>query len=325
MAARVRPPGARATWGRARAPVRALACTVLACTVLALCATPGQVADAQVAGPGRGALVISGGTETGPEIHARFLELAGGLDAPILVVPTSGGQDDYDDTCTCLHWFRVAGARNVRLLHARSRDEANSEAFAAPIRAARGVWFAEGNSWRHADAYLDTRTHRELVALLERGGVVGGGSAGARIQGEYVMLRTSEPSVRAIPPADWRRGFGLLRGVAIDVHVLARNRQFDLIGVVKANPTLVGIGVDENTALVVRGHEAEVIGGSYVTIYDNTRQVPPDDPEALRTVGGLFYFLRKGDRLDLRTRNAVRPGPTPRAVERVVARPWPSP
>ncbi|MGQ0649221.1 MAG: cyanophycinase [Gemmatimonadaceae bacterium] len=279
--------------------------------------------EAQDHGPARGALVISGGAETTPEIYQRFIELAGGPDAPILVVPTSGNAERYDDSCECLRLLREAGARNLRLLHTRDRNVANSEAFVAPMRTARGIWFAEGNSWRHADAYLDTKVHRELFALLDRGGVVGGGSAGARIQSDYIMLRSPELEQRAIPQKDWRRGFRLVRNVIIDVHVLARNRQFDMIGVINAHPDMLGLALDENTAIVVKGDEAEVIGGSYALIYDNTRQILPEPPETLRTVGGLFYFLRRGDRYNLKTRTAVRPMPTPRPIERVAERRWP--
>lgn len=301
--------------------VRRMTCLPLLCLALSpIVATAG----AQQHGPARGALVISGGAETTPEIHQRFIELAGGPDAPILVVPTSGNAETYDDSCDCLRLLREAGARNLALLHTRDRAVANSEAFIAPMRTARGVWFAEGNSWKHADAYLDTRVHRELFALLERGGVVGGGSAGARIQSDYMMLRSPEPGKRAIPEKDWRRGFRLVKDVIIDPHVLVRNRQFDLIGVVRAHPGMLGVGIDENTALVVKGDEAEVIGGSYVLIYDNERQILPDAPETQRTVGGLFYFLRRGDRYNLRTRQAVRPGPTPRPIDRVAERKWPT-
>lgn len=292
--------------------------------VLVASAMPGAEAiEAQEYGPARGALVISGGAETTPEIYERFIDLAGGPDAPILVVPTSGSSERFDDSCDCLRLLRQAGARNLRLLHTRDRNVSNSDAFVAPLKTARGVWFAEGNSWRHADAYLDTRVHQELFALLERGGVVGGGSAGARIQSDYLMLRSPEPVERAIPRKDWRRGFRLLRNVAIDVHVLARNRQFDLIGVIKAHPELLGIALDENTAIVVEGDEAEVIGGSYALIYDNQRQILPEPAETLRTVGGLFYVLRKGDRYNLRTRQAVRPGQRTRPIERVAEARWP--
>ena len=270
----------------------------------------------------RGSLVVAGGTERSTVIYERFIELAGGPDALILVVPTSGSAASYDDSCACLEWLKRAGAKNLAILHTRDRAVSNSDAFVEPMRRAGGIWFAEGNSWKHADAYLDTRVHRELFALLERGGVVGGGSAGARIQGDYIPLRSPEPAARDIPPSDRRRGFRLLRNVIVDPHVLARNRQFDLIGIVQAHPTMLGIGIDENTALVVRGDSVEVIGSSYVLIYDNRRQIPADAPETLRTVGGYFYALRSGDRYNLRTRQAIRLTPVWRPIERVVERSW---
>ena len=270
----------------------------------------------------RGALVVSGGAETGTAIYERFIELAGGPDTLILVVPTSGNADSYDESCECLSWLRRAGAKKLRILHTRDRAVANSDEFVAPMKRAGGIWFAEGNSWKHADAYLDTKVHRELLTLLERGGVVGGGSAGARIQGDYIPLRSPEPAHRAIPSKDWRRGFALLPNVIVDPHVLARNRQFDLIGLVAAHPQMLGIGIDENTAIVVRGDSFEIVGSSYVLIYDNKRQIPPDPPETFRTAGGEFYALRSGDVYDLRTRQATRTKPSPRPIDRVVERPW---
>lgn len=298
---------------------------VVITTIVAMTA-PATPLDAQgmaeAGGPPHGALVVSGGAETTPEIYERFIALAGGPDALILVVPTSGDAETYDSTCICLNLLRAAGARNLQLLHTRDRRVANSDAFVEPMRRAGGVWFAEGNSWRHADAYLDTKVHKALFALLDRGGVVGGGSAGARIQSDYMMLRSTEPARRAIPEKDWRRGFRLLRNVIIDPHVLVRNRQFDLIGVVQAHPEMLGIGIDENTAIVVRGDSMEVIGSSYVLIYDNRRQILPEPPATQRTVGGLFYFLRRGDLYDLKTRQAVRPAPRPRPIDRVAERRW---
>ena len=74
---------------------------------------------------------------------------------------------------------------------------------------------------------------------------------------------------RKLPQADWRRGFGLLKKTAIDVHVLARNRQFDLIGVIQSHPEMLGIGIDENSAIVVQGDKFEVIGSSLVLIHDH--------------------------------------------------------
>ena len=195
-------------------------------------------ASAQEIGPARGSLVISGGGETTSHIRDRFIELAGGPDAPIVVVPTSGRDDDkYDEFCPCLRRFRDAGARNLTVLHTRDRNVANEDGFVEPLRRARGVWFMGGSHWLHTDAYLDTKVHEELFALLDRGGVIGGGSAGAHIQGEIMNVSRSperEFSERTLPRQDWRRGFKLLRNVVIDVHVLARNRQFDMIGVMEA-------------------------------------------------------------------------------------------
>lgn len=269
------------------------------------------LASAQEVGPARGALVVSGGGETTSHIIDRFIELAGGPDAPIVVVPTSGRQDeDYHEFCPCLQRFREAGATNLSVMHTRDREVADSEAFVAPLRRARGIWFNGGSHWLHTDAYLDTRVHEELFSLLDRGGVVGGGSAGGHVQGEIMNVSRSperEFSERKLPREDWRRGFGLLRGVIIDVHVLARNRHFDMIGVMKQHPDMLGIAIDENTAIVVEDDKFEVIGTSYVIIHDSERPIPPDPPETGRTVGGSFYFLRPGDTYDLLTREAFRP------------------
>lgn len=283
-----------------------------------------SLVNAQVVGPARGALVVSGGGETTSHIVDRFIELAGGPDAPILVVPTSGRNDeDYHDFCPCFRRFREAGARNLTVLHTRDRAVANTDSFAGVLRQARGVWFMGGSHWLHTDAYLDTKVHEELLALLDRGGVIGGGSAGAHIQGEVMNVSRSperEFSERKLPREDWRRGFGFLRGVIVDVHVLARNRQFDLIGVLNEFPGMLGIGIDENTAIVVQGDAFEVIGTSYVTIHDDQRQIPPDPPETHRTVGGSFYLLRPGDTYDLVTREASRPSRTTTPIGRVAPR-----
>lgn len=291
-------------------------------TFYALALAYGAELRAQEHGPARGYLVVSGGAETTTDIYSRFIELAGGPNSLILVVPTSGGARTYDHKCECLAWLKRAGAKNLQLLHTTDRKVANSEAFIEPMRRARAIWFAEGNSWRFQDAYLDTKVHSETVALLARGGVVGGGSAGARILSDYLPLRSAEPGERSIPRSRWRNGFGLLRNVIIDVHLLARNRQFDLIGMVNAHPKMLGIGIDEDAAIVVSGDSFEVIGKSYAVIYDNTKQIAPDADSTLRTVGGPFYFLRAGDRYNMATRHALRPSTNRTPTERLIEREW---
>jgi cyanophycinase len=180
------------------------------------------------------------------------------------------------------------------------------------LKEARGVWFSGGRQWRLADAYLDTKVHRELEALLERGGVIGGSSAGATIQGSYLVR--GDTKTNTIMMGDHEEGFGFLRGVAIDQHLLRRNRQFDLIEVIEARPDLLGIGIDENTAVIVRGDMFEVMGESYVAIYDYNKTLDS---------GGRFYFLAAGDRFDLGTRQAYRMSPSAEPFERVEEQTWP--
>lgn len=263
--------------------------------LLATLLLPGVVLAQQ--GPENGSLVIVGGALRDEGILERFLSLAGGPEAPIVLIPTAGGGEDhqYDRWYAGARRFRRLGAKNLTVIHTYDREEADTEEFAAPIAAARGAWFPGGRQWRLVDAYAGTRTERELHALLARGGVIGGSSAGATIQGEY--LARGDTSGNTIMMGDHEEGFAFFRGVAIDQHLLVRNRHFDLLEIIEARPDLLGIGIDEDTAIVVRGGGFEVIGQRYVAIYDNTRTLPN---------GGSFYFLMPGDRYDLETREPLR-------------------
>ncbi len=253
--------------------------------------TSGTLTYAAEVGPDNGTLVIVGGG-AGPDILKQFVELAGGPEAPLVVIPTAQGARSYDRFHRVAVLLReAAGAKDVVVIHTDDRAEADSEPFVAPIRRARGVWFSGGRQWRLADSYLATRTHYELDALLARGGVIGGSSAGATIQGSY--LARGDTSTNTIMMGDHERGFGFLRNTAIDQHLLRRNRHFDLIEIVKARPELLGIGLDENTGILVRGDSFRVIGESYVAIYDHGR---------LLANGGRFYFLEPGDTFDLKER-----------------------
>ena len=266
----------------------------------------GGILLAQEFGPAEGSLVIVGGAMRDPAILERFIDLAGGPDVPIVVIPTAGGRDEYDEHWSGLRSFREAGLKRVSLLHTYDRAVANSEEFVKPLLEARGVFFSGGRQWRLADAYLDTRTHRELHALLDRGGVIGGSSAGATIQGSF--LARGDTSGNSIMIGDHTEGMGFLKNVAIDQHLIKRNRHFDMLEIVSEYPDLLGIGIDEDTAIVVQGDSFDVIGQGYVAIYDSRRHIPP---------AGAFYFLAPGDRYDLKTREATRPARVMRPLSRV--------
>jgi cyanophycinase len=160
-----------------------------------------------------------------------------------------------------------------------------------PLRRAYGVWLGPGNAGRLAAAYLDTLTLRELWAVLDRGGVIGGESAGATIQGSFIVRgRPDKPLLMA---KGHERGFGFLKDVVIDPHLIAARREDELVNVLDAHPELLGIGIDANTGLIVRGDQFEVIGESKAAIYDDKKHG-----------SDWYYWLAPGDRFDLRTRTA---------------------
>lgn len=231
----------------------------------------------------------------GPEILQRFVALAGGPDAPIVVIPTAGEDAIYPATWSGLNGLKAAGATNLTVLHTKDRNVAESDAFVAALRTARGVWFPGGRQWRLVDSYLGTRTERELRNVLARGGVIGGSSAGASILASY-LVRGARAGNTEMMAKGYEQGFGYLRNMAIDQHIVARNRQNDLQAVVTAHPTLLGIGLDEGTALVVQGDKGEIIGRGKAFVH-NGRDV--NDP------GHPYLTLLPGDEYDLATRRVT--------------------
>jgi len=260
-------------------------------SLLLLLAAP---AAAQRHGPETGALVIVGGAMRDTAIVNRFIALAGGPGAArIVVVPTAGGADTYEQDWGGAAAFREAGAQ-VTILHTTDRAVADTPEFAAPLADATGVWFGGGRQWRLADSYLNTRTHEAFRQVLSRGGVIGGSSAGASIQSDFMVRGDTRGNT--VMMGDHQEGLGFIRGVGIDQHLLARNRQFDMLEVIEAHPELLGIGLDENTGIVVTGDRFEVVGQSYVAIYD---------PAALRETPGRFTLLGPGTVYDLVERSVV--------------------
>jgi len=282
------------------------------CLPLLLLVLPGTRAHSQEVGPASGSLVIVGGAMRDPAIAQRFVELAGGVEARIVVVPTAGGGEAYDDSSCGLGTWQEMGVASVQCLHTKDPGEADTEAFVQPLRDATAVWFNGGRQWHIADSFLGTLAESEFRGVLDRGGVIGGSSAGATIQGSYLVR--GDTGGNTLMMGDHQVGFGYLKNTAIDQHVLRRNRQFDLIEVIEAHPDLLGIGIDENTAIVVQGDEFEVIGRSYVLIYDNQKTVGGD---------GRFYFIPPGGRFNLLTREATQGGGNGRPIEGPRPEPWP--
>ncbi len=235
-------------------------------------------------GPANGALLLMGGGTIGRGA-ARAARAMAGPEPRWVYIPTALRDEE------------IAGARppafatvkGLTKLHTRDRALADSEAFVAPLRTANAVYIEGGRQWRLADAYLGTRTEAELHALLARGGLIAGISAGAAIMASFLVRGPPLGTGLVVSPGH-ERGFGFISNCAIDEHVVRRGRQGDLAPVVAAHPGLLGLGFDEGAAAVVRGNVLTPVTAGAILVTDGADHgVAP------------FYALPQRARLDLAT------------------------
>lgn len=263
-------------------------------------------------GPEKGSLIIIGGGGSTPAIWAKFVELAGGKEkARIVVVTTATGDSAELSESSVRAVKRNTGVDNVTLLHTGDLEVANSDKFVAAINKATAVVFDGGRQWRPAQSYLNTKAHQAFLDLLNRGGVIAGSSAGASIQGSFLWRGDTEgPQVLV---GDHTQGLGFLKNAAIDQHLLTRNREFDLTDFIRQAPELIGIGLEQATAVWVKRDTLEVIGKSYVVIYDyntivgNGAKHIVNDQEVFTASSGPFFLLHEGQRYDLKNRRVIEP------------------
>ncbi|WP_180957887.1 cyanophycinase [Psychroflexus sp. MES1-P1E] len=263
----------------------------------------------QSIGPTNGALLIGGGGIT-DEMWQVFYDLAGGKSAKLVIIPTAFDENsiNYDPEFKILkRQFTARGFDDIQFMHTRDTLVADSDEFIQPLKSATAVWLTGGRQWRTADAYLNTKTHLELKNVLKRGGIIGGHSAGASIQGSYLARggRDLNGSYRII--SNPKVGFGFVTNTAFDQHFLDRNRQYDMFDLLKIRPELLGVGIDEDTGILVQGNEFQVIGNKFVSIYDNTFWSPYfNEIDTLETGKNKFYVLKNGDKYNLKERRVQR-------------------
>jgi cyanophycinase len=229
-----------------------------------------------------GTLVIAGGGDLPAIVNQRFWELAGGKRARLVIIPAYDATKD-DISRLKLEWKRWP-FHSVTVLQAVERSIAENPDFANPILNADAVWLSGGDQSWLADLYADTPVETQLQALLDRGGIIGGTSAGASIM-TRVMIEEGQRHAKL------NRGLDLLKDSVVDQHFFHRNRPQRLIGAVKEQPHLIGFGVDEGTALVVNlpNGRLRVIGKSYVMAC-----IAGDQDEATR-----LEILKPGDSIFL--------------------------
>jgi cyanophycinase len=244
-----------------------------------------------------GSLVIGGGGGMPEEVWERFVELAGGKNSRIVFLPTAVENPSAEAGFEA-RVLKLAGAEHIVTLPQLQRREVEEAAFLSELDRATGVWVGGGRQWRFVDAYWGTPAWEKLRDVCKRGGVIGGSSAGATIQGD--LLVRGAPAGNHIMIADgYRRGLGLVPGVAIDQHFSQRNRFRELEGCLAVFPSICGIGIDEQTALVVTSPDhCTVIGTGSVWLYpsyDVNDDLKPD----IATRAALRKVYKSGSEFSL--------------------------
>jgi cyanophycinase len=221
--------------------------------LLLVCSAPVLAQQTPEYGPAKGTLlIVGGGALAGTGIEEKFIQLAGGKDKKFVIVPTAGGNRDangsihnYKEEEVVRRW-RALGLTNVHMLHTPDPKIADSPEFASVLRDANAVWFDGGRQWNLVDSYANTLTEREFFKVLDRGGVIGGSSAGATVQGQFLVRGAVKgPELVIAPEPEHRAGFAFLKKSAIDQHINTRNRWDDIVPLIKQFPELLGIGLSE--------------------------------------------------------------------------------
>ena len=216
----------------------------------------------------KGTLILSGGGGVSDETFARFIEAAGGKDARLVCIPSADGFAPGEAVRSySARQLRKVGCTNVRVLHTTDPGQADADPrFLAELQAAKGIWIDGGRTYRLADVFQGTKAQRIMQTLLDRGGVIGGSSAGCQIAGAF-LLRGDPRSNSRLVYEGYTRGLDFLPGVVLDAHFRQRKRQHGLKELIQEMPQLLGIGVDANAAVMIEGHIATVLGKEAVTFY----------------------------------------------------------
>lgn len=278
-----------------------------------------------------GPLVIVGGAEDKKQqsrILREFVRLAGGEDARILVLPLAsrmplqvGGK--YADV------FGVLGAGEVDVVQIATRADANSYEVVEALGEATGVFFTGGDQRRITSLLGGTATDSALHERIRGGMVLGGTSAGAAMMSSTMIVSGIPEVTLRVGMVELGPGMQFLRGVIIDQHFEERGRLRRLLSAVAQYPHELGVGIDEDTAIVVRNGEFSVIGSGSVTIvdasaltYTNLSELDVHKNDVLALCGIRLNILPAGYRFNIRTRSVIF---DPEPLLEPAAEPQPSP
>lgn len=275
---------------------------------LLLCLTFLLVSDVAVQAGPKGYLFIIGGGEREASLMKRYVELANRFGTGKIVIFTMASGVPQEVGPELVAEFQSLGSKHV-VAHQLSRDEAVKPDSEAILEGVGGIFFSGGVQSRLTDALLETPIHRKMLDLYEKGCIIGGTSAGAAVMSEIMITGDEKRTQKedelweAIWSDNivWARGFGFVKNAIFDQHFLVRRRQNRLISLVIENPGLVGVGIDESTAVLVRPDGRwEILGENQVIVYDARHaRTFTSVTNRLGVHGMIMHVLLAGDVFDI--------------------------
>jgi cyanophycinase len=263
--------------------------------------------------PGGHLIIIGGGDKPDPVIE-RIIELAGGPDAKIIVIPNASSEP-VESAEYQVNQFRSFGSRNVEAI-SFSKQTANDDSVVSRINEADGIFFCGGDQSKLTADLLDTRLLERIREIYYNGGVISGTSAGAAVMSEVMITgnelvnKDSSTAFNVIEKGNIQttKGFGFITKAVIDQHFIKRKRNNRLISVVLEHPDLLGIGIDESTAIQVNPDDTfEVLGESQVIIYNplNAKDIRLNQDRKFSVSNMGMDILVNGQKFDMNKKHVI--------------------
>jgi cyanophycinase len=262
----------------------------------------------------KGPLVIIGGAEDREGdclVLREFVRRAGGVQAEIAVLTAATSMprevgEDY------IRAFTKIGAANVQVIDTEYAEDANRPEAIEKIKQATGIFFTGGEQARIIELIKGSKLDEAIRARHAQGVVIGGTSAGAAMMPDEMIVEGDSATNARVDVVDLGPGMGFLPGIAVDQHFSQRGRLGRLISALVQQPAIVGIGIDEDTAVIVDGDELEVVGKGSVTIVDESDATHNNlegllRDEGLAVCGVKLHILAQGYRFNLKTRQVLVP------------------
>ncbi len=254
----------------------------------------------------QGVLLIIGGGEDKTGASRILARLASYIGKGKLVVSTVASLEPQGYFSAYQASFKRLGVANLKQHYLLERAEA-SEASLAVLDKAKGVFFTGGDQLRISSLIGDTAFECGVRDLYLNGGIVAGTSAGATAMGDTMLIKGGESASCKIGDLHMAPGLGLLPNSIIDQHFSERGRIGRLLGAIALNPRLLGIGIDEDTAILVKGERFEVLGSGAVYVVDGSHvshtNIAEGSPDKVLSLFGLtIHVLSDGDTYDIAQR-----------------------